>query len=158
MDSITFIEKHLNNILNVSSSNNEVLFIINRRCNSQAQTKAKDNIVAESKIKVITDTFNLNPIYLNLSNFYNDDPSIKQFLSNLLTHKIADTNNQRQCDKHKSKQLASETPSRLREIQISNLNPPHEEVSKSLNITQKRTRSGRKNLSDKFEKLNLESI
>jgi hypothetical protein len=141
-------------------SNNHLLFIINKKGNPIQ----KENKLADTKIKFIKENFSVSPIFINLSEFSKNYESIQKFLSNLLITKLGEMNNLNKLkisgqSNSKVSSRKSKSPTILKKPANSDTNSPNRfEISKSLNLTQKRTRSVKKNLGEIFEKLNLESI
>lgn len=123
------------------------------------------NPLVDSKIKFIKETYGVSPIIINLSELSRSHRSIQKFISNILINKlkensifnklkIPDTNSISKISSVKSK-----SPQNIKKHPSSDKNSPNRfEISKSLNLTQKRNRSMKKNLGQILEKLNLETI
>ncbi len=113
---------------------------------------------------MIKERFGVSPVFINLSEFSRSHQSIQKFLSNVLINKLGENsifNKLKISDNPISKisSVKSKSPQNIKKHPNSDRNSPNRfEISKSLNLTQKRTRSMKKNLGQILEKLNLESI
>ncbi len=161
VETINFLEKQIENIINYSNYHNNILLILNKK-------KNPNNIGISSvdeKLRNLHDKYNINEIVIDLNKFNKKESSTKNFIQNVLLKKIGEKMKVKTHSCGSKTNLAvvktiSKSPKRKRTSnsnQNSNNNSPFllSKEPKSLSITQKRTHSVKKNLSEILNKLVL---
>lgn len=160
-ESINFLEKQIENIINYSNYHNNILLILNRKKNSNK----KGIPSVEEKLRSIYDKYNISGVVLDLSKLNRKESSIKNFIQKILHKKLGEKIKDKTLSSSSKTNLAvvktiSKSPKRKRTSnsnQNSNKNSPFllSKEPQSLSITQKRTHSVKRNLSEILSKLTL---
>ncbi len=160
VDSLNFLEKQIENIINYSNYHNNILLIINKK-----QKCIKENPAFEAKLRNLSEKFNINGEVLDLSKFSKREKCIGSFIQKVLLKKIG--------EKMKGKSVSSGTKRNRAVVKTISKSPKKKKTSnsnknsncnspfllvkepQSMSITQKRTHSVKRNLSEVLSKLSL---
>lgn len=164
IESVSFLEKQIENIINYSNFHNNILFILNKKDKKHKVMKQINNIsyseTINAKLKMIHDRFNISPIEVDLFQLTKNNREIRNFVHQVLLNKSGKSVPVRMKPKsstkidHKSpKKVAKKTPNSNKNT---NTNSPFNlNRSVPLNLSQKRTHSVKRNLTEVFKKLSL---
>jgi len=170
IESFNILEKHIENIINLSNFHNNIFFIINQKNSKKIDPILKELI--DNKLKNIQDKYNLNPTFMNLSHFDKNEKCFNKYLHKVLIKKIGEklTSSVKKKSCLTTTNLynttisnqSTKSPNKNKKTPYSNSNntsPFNIKLSEGgsfMNITQKRTHSSTKrNLSEMFNKLTI---
>jgi hypothetical protein len=150
-ETLSFIEKHIETIFNISNFHNNIILIINKKESSHSV-----NPLVENKLKNILEKFNISCLATDLSKIIKKDNQIRNFIHKVLIRKIGER--KISSSKKKQKIVASKSPKKVQKSNnSSNKTSPLnlQQDSKYMNFTLKRTQNVKRNLSEIFHKLAL---
>jgi hypothetical protein len=167
IETFSFLEKQIENIINLSNFHNNILFIVNKKSTKEDDDKGKHKQNVEGLIKSIHDKYNISPVFMDISKFCKNDKNLSKFIQKVYARKIGEksSSDKKKANKNSGSKNDNTNTTTVNissskfKYNASNTNittsSPFFDKDVKFDISKKRTQSVKRNLSEVFKKLNL---